>query len=94
MSVTVAAIFPFVSFTNTEGKKFVIERERILHSETYATDGGFDHSKTFVNFKSPNCQSKSNLHAIIDMPIDVFREVVLRPAWEGDPNERETNTIR
>ena len=76
-------IFPMVSFTNLEGKVFVIQRERILHTETYEVDGELDPSKTFVNFESPNPKSKGVLHAVVDMPVAQFREFALRPAYEG-----------
>ena len=73
---TTPVVFPFVSFTNIEGKEFVIRRERILHSETYCQkdENGYeilDPSKTFVNFESPNYKSKGSLHAVVDMPVCV-----------------------
>ena len=86
-------IFPFVTFTNIEGKEFVIERERIKHSETYSKNDVLDHSKTFVNFLSPNHKSKGCLHAIVDMPIQAFRDLVLRPAFEGILCEEQTDTV-
>jgi hypothetical protein len=80
--------FPFVTFTNTEGKEFCIERDRFLHFETYCErnvngDDVLDPSKTFVNFKSPNHKSKGSLHAVVDMPLASFRDWVIRPAFEG-----------
>lgn len=87
MSTTVETItvvvFPFVAFTNIDGKQFDIARDRVLHYETYERDGVLDASKTFVNFMSPNHKSKGSLHAVVDMPIHVFRECVMRPAYEG-----------
>lgn len=82
----VSEAFPFVSFTNLEGKEFCIERDRITHIETYCTrnevgDETLDRSKTFVNFMSPNHKSKGSLHAIVDMSLAVFRECVLKPAF-------------
>ncbi len=86
--VTTPVIFPLVTFTNIEGKEFMIRRERILHSETYCEkdEDGYeilDHSKTFVNFTSPNHKSKGSLHAIVNMPLAVFRDQIMRPAYEG-----------
>ena len=83
-TVTSTPVFPMVSFTNLEGKEFVIPRERILHIETYQDDKGIDHTKTFVNFTSPNNKSKSALHAVVDMSVEHFRELVMRPAYEGN----------
>ena len=80
---TVTTVFPMVSFTNMEGKEFVIPRGRILHAETYESDGVLDHGKTFVNFESPNPKSKGVLHAVVDMSLNDFRRLVLRPAYEG-----------
>lgn len=82
----VSEAFPFVSFTNLEGKEFCIERGRVTHVETYCTrdemgSETLDKSKTFVNFMSPNHKSKGSLHAIVDMSLDVFRECVLKPAF-------------
>lgn len=79
------SVFPYVSFTSVEGKDFLIARERIIHCETYSTDGEFNHALTFVNFTSPNHKSKGLLHAVIDMPIEIFRDV-LRIAYEGNRN--------
>jgi len=81
-------VFPYVTFTNVEGKEFTLPRERILHTETYQTKDadGVDvlvHGKTFVNFESPNPHSKGVLHAVVEMPLEMFREQVLRPAWYG-----------
>ncbi len=88
VDVTTPVVFPHVSFTNVEGKEFVIPRERIIHSETYCEkdEDGYevlDHSRTFVNFTSPNHKSKGSLHAVLDMPLRVFREHVMRVAYEG-----------
>jgi len=80
-------VFPFVSFTNTEGKKFCIPRERIIHIETYTkTVNGDDvlTDKTYVNFTSPNPKSKGSLYAVVDMPVEIFRDTVLKPAYETD----------
>jgi len=82
-TTTTVPVFPLVSFTNLEGKEFVIPRERIIHIETYQDGENLDHSKTFVNFTSPNNKSKSALHAVVDMPIAQFRKFVMRPAYEG-----------
>lgn len=83
-TVVAPTVLPFVSFTSVEGKDFVLARDRIIHCETYTSpDGDFDRTKTFVNFTSPNHKSKGALHAIVDMPIEVFRDLVIRPAYEG-----------
>jgi len=87
-NMTAPIVFPHVYFTNIEGKEFVIHRDRILHSETYCQkdENGYevlDPDKTFVNFVSPNHKSKGTLHAIINMPLKVFRESILRIAYEG-----------
>lgn len=81
-------VFPYVTFTNVEGKEFTLPRERIIHTETYHTKDVngvdvLDHDKTFVNFESPNPHSKGTLHAVVDMPLAHFREFALRPAWSG-----------
>jgi hypothetical protein len=81
---TTVVVFPYVSFTSIDGKEFLLARERVIHAETYASDGEFDHSKTFVNFVSPNHKSKGALHAVVDMPVEVFRDTVIRPAYEGN----------
>jgi hypothetical protein len=89
MSTTKAPeVFPFVVFTNLEGKEFCIERDRITHVETYCTrdelgNETLDKSKTFVNFKSPNHKSRGSLHAIVDMSLRVFMECVMRPAFQS-----------
>jgi len=85
---TTSVIFPYVSFTNVDGKEFCIERSRLLHAETYCykDDKGrdqLDYSKTFVNFKSPNCKTKGSLHAIIAISLEDFRNQILQPAFEG-----------
>ena len=82
-TVITSVVFPFVAFTNVEGKQFDIARDRILHYETYERDGALDTNKTFVNFMSPNHKSKGSLHAVVDMPVDMFRQMVMRPAYEG-----------
>ena len=82
-TIITPVVFPYVVFTNTEGKQFDIARDRILHYETYERDGVLDPNKTFVNFKSPNHKSKGSLHAVVDMPVDMFRTMVMRPAYEG-----------
>lgn len=83
-------VFPFVSFTNTDGKMFVIHRDRIIHTETYQCPPGspteeaeLDHKMTFVNFSSPNHKSKGALHAVVGMSVEDFRDKVMRPAYEG-----------
>ena len=86
---TIPVVFPYVSFTNIEGKEFCIERSRLLHSETYCYKDEYgqdklDHSKTFVNFESPNCKSKGSLHTIVDMPLSTFRNTIICPAYGGD----------
>jgi hypothetical protein len=86
-------VFPFVSFTSIDGKEFCFPRERIVHTETYHE--GKDESgheslvddKTYVVFTSHNPKSRGNLHAVVDMPLAVFRDQVIRPAYEG---RRET----
>jgi len=85
-STVVSSVFPFVSFTNVEGKQFCIPRESVIHTETYCARVGDrevpDSNKTYVNFKSPNPKSKGALHAVVDMPLELFREQVLRPAYQ------------
>ena len=81
-------VFPFVHFTSIEGQEFGMPREHVLHYETYhekdeAGNKVFDHDKTFVNFVSPNHNSKGSLHTIVEMPVQVFRDIVMRPAYEG-----------
>lgn len=83
---TIPVVFPYVSFTSDEGKQFLLARERIVHCETFSIDGKFDHSKTFINFVSPNHKSKGMLHAVVDMPLEAFRDLVIRPAYEGSRN--------
>jgi len=85
--VTTVPVFPMVSFTNVDGKEFVLPRERILHIETYQNGEELDHDKTFVNFTSPNQKSKGALHAVVDMSVSDFRERVMRPAFEGRVSE-------
>ena len=83
-TVITPIVFPFVSFTSIEGKDFLLARERIIHCETFTSpEGDFDKTKTFVNFTSPNHKSKGSLHAVVDMSIEVFRDIVIRPAYEG-----------
>jgi len=77
-------VFPYVSFTSIDDKKFVLARDRIKHCETYETNEQLDHEMTFINFESPNPKSKGLLHAVVDMPLEVFTNEVLRPAYEGD----------
>ena len=72
-----------VSFTNLDEKEFTIQRDRVLHFETYCKDDEMDPDKTFVNFLSPNPKSKGVLHAVVDMPLAMFRDHVMRPAYEG-----------
>lgn len=86
---TASVVFPYVSFTSIEGKQFLLARDRIIHCETFSVDGEFDHSKTFVNFVSPNHKSKGALHAVVNMPIEAFRDLVIRPAYE---NNRDTTS--
>lgn len=81
-------IFPFVTFSNIEGKSFVIPRERILHIETYQDrEGQLDSTKTFVNFLSPNPASKGPLHAVVDMSVEQFYNMCVIPAYEGTTQE-------
>lgn len=87
-TITETTVFPHVKFTNTDGKVFGMPRERIIHYETYWTrdaDGNevLHPDKTFVNFVSPNHKSKGNLHAVVDMPVEMFYNHVMRPAYEG-----------
>ncbi len=83
----VIPIFPFVSFTNVDGRKYCIPRERIIHTETYVIQGAHSvetlTNKTYVRFVSPDPKSKGPLFAIVDMPVEVFRDTVIRPAYEG-----------
>ena len=83
-TTTTIPVFPMVSFTNVDGKEFVLPRERIIHIETYQNGDDLDPSKTFVNFTSPNQKSKGALHAVVDMPVAHFRDSVMRPAYEGE----------
>ena len=83
MKPATVPIFPYVSFTSIEGKDFLLARERVVHCETYSVDGEFDHGRTFINFTSPNHKSKGLLHAVIDMPLEIFRDV-LRISYEGN----------
>lgn len=81
-------VFPHVYFTAIDGQEFGMPRERVIHYETYHEkdsegDKILDHGKTFVNFESPNHKSKGSLHAIIDMPMQVFRDHIMRVAYEG-----------
>ncbi len=76
-------VFPFVSFTSLEGAEFCIPRSRITHIETYRDGGELDHSKTFVNFENPNERGQKTIHAGVDMPLKVFTETVMKPAYEG-----------
>lgn len=91
-TITTPVVFPFVHFTSVEGQEFGMPRDHVLHYETYHEkdkDGNkvFDHDRTFVNFVSPNHNSKGSLHAIVDMPLQVFRNCVMRPAYDGEqPN--------
>lgn len=87
-NVTTPVVFPFVQFTNTEGVEFDIERSRVMHYETYHEKDEYgnkvyDHNKTFVNFKNPNSKKTGSLYAVVDMPLQAFREHVMRPAYEG-----------
>lgn len=87
----IVPVTPFVTFTNVDGKSFCIPRERIIHVETYHTgkdENGkeiLDYAKTYVNFMSPHPKSKGPLHAVVDMPVEVFRDQVIRPAYQGRP---------
>ena len=92
--IVTVPVFPFVTFTSVDGKDFCIPREHIIHTETYSTGKDattgkdvLDHTKTYVNFKSPNPKSKGPLHTVVDMPVDIFRDEVLRPAYEGHRNK-------
>ena len=96
-TTTITPIFPFVSFVSVTGKDFCIPRENIIHTETFSTKDEhgnevLDHTKTFVNFTSPNPNSKGALHATVDMPIKRFRNMRLKPAWEGT-SEDKANSI-
>lgn len=96
-TTTVTPIFPFVSFVSVAGKDFCLPRENILHTETFSTKDEhgnevLDHTKTFVNFTSPNPNSKGALHTTVDMPVKLFRSMVLRPAWEGASEDKADTT--
>ena len=88
-------IFPFVSFTNVDGKWFCFPRERLVHAETYhegKDENGRENlvsNKTFVSFENHNPKGRGPLHAVVDMPLEVFRDQVIRPAYEG---RRETTS--
>lgn len=88
----IVPVTPFVRFTNIDGKSFCMPRERIIHIETYHSGKDMngkeilDHSKTYVNFVSPHPKSKGPLHAVVDMPEQVFYDQVIRPAYEGRRN--------
>ena len=90
--VTVPTVFPHIHFTSADGVEFGMPRERVIHYETYhekdADDNKvYDNARTFVNFMSPNHKSKGSLHAVVNMPMQAFREHVMRPAYEGTQNE-------
>jgi len=90
MNIEAVGIFPFVIFTNTDGKEFCIPRENIIHVETCEDkEKGLDETRTFVNFVNPNSTKDSVLRAIVDMPPSAFREVVLKPAYLPDPDLME-----
>ncbi len=78
----------FISFFNLEGKQFCIPRNRLLHVETYSTgkdtngDDILDLTKSYVNFVSPNPNSKGSLHAVVDMSVNRFQAEVLGMEWE------------
>jgi hypothetical protein len=77
-----------VFFTNTDGKDFGMPRERIIHYETYCSrnDEGeevFYSDKTYVNFMNPNGKKGNLLHAVVNMPVRMFYDQVIRPAYEG-----------
>ncbi len=85
-SEVMTTVFPYVTFTcMATSTTFCIHRDRILHTETYENkdSGEKDPSITFVNFAKPDPTSSKMLFAKVDMPIDVFRDTVLRPAYAG-----------
>lgn len=79
--------FPWVTFTcSRQNKTFCIPIHHVLHTEDFQYEDEnkqtvVDEEKTYVNFTNPNPTKKMPLHAVVDMPIRVFRDVVLRPAF-------------
>jgi hypothetical protein len=66
-----------------------VHREQILHLETFKDrDGCLDHTKTFVNFKNPSPSADKHVFATVDMPVDVFYEELIKPAYEGTNSTR------
>ena len=87
MSNNTIEVFPFVTFTNLDGKTFCIPRERIIHVETYQQgQDELDQDKTYVRFISPDPKSRGPLHAVVDMPLEIFRDEKLKVAWQEMSN--------
>ena len=88
-STVIPSVFPFVTFTNLKGKQFCLPRDRIIHTETYSDPGSQDKdpTKTYVHFENPNPKGKGPLYAVVDMPLTIFRDQVLRPAYESKKKE-------
>ena len=89
--IVTVPVFPVATFTSLTGKTFCIPRDSILHAESYCTKDAqgnevVDNTKTYVNFKSPNPKSKGPLHTVVDMPVEVFRDQIWRPTYEGNRN--------
>lgn len=86
-TTTVVTVFPWVTFTcSRQDKTFCIPRESVIHAEDYQEKDGngvmqVDTDRTYVIFKNPNPTKGSTLHAVVDMPVNVFRETVLRKAY-------------
>lgn len=83
-------VVPYVSFhCMRQNKNFCIPRESIRHTESfeYTKSGSptkkVDDNRTYVRFINPDGPNKKMLHAVVDMPIEVFRATVITPAWIG-----------
>lgn len=90
-SATQTYVFPWVTFTcSRQNKEFCIPRESVLHVENFQerdrSTGEMKTSEnvTYVNFVNPNEGKGKVLHAVVDMPVSMFRDCVLRPAYMSD----------
>jgi len=86
--------FPWVTFTcSRQNKTFVVPRDSIIHAESFQEKDAsgnvvVNHEKTHVNFKNPNSNKNNNpLYAVVDMPPEAFRDLILRPAWTKSTRE-------
>lgn len=86
----VTPVFPWVTFTcSRQQKTFCIPRESVLHCENFQEKDSqgqsrVDTNKTYVNFTNPNPSKNNPLYAVVEMPIEAFRDAILRPAYEGN----------